>query len=41
LFDLTRAIGPELNFYGQAVVIQHDKWAASDEPEDALSVFTL
>ncbi|HEY83982.1 MAG TPA: peptidoglycan DD-metalloendopeptidase family protein [Chloroflexi bacterium] len=39
--DLTRAIGPELNFYGQAVVIQHDKWAASDEPEDALSVFTL
>ena len=39
--DTTRALGPEPNFYGQAVVIQHDKWALSDKPEDALSVFSL
>ena len=39
--DTARALGPEPNFYGQAVVIQHGKWALSDKPEDALSVFSL
>ncbi len=39
--DATRALGPEPNFYGQAVVIQHNKWDVSEVPEDSLSVFSL